>query len=42
MKEIVYLKHPVSPEEKAKHVNAGKKILDIKFKPEEPKKADAK
>lgn len=37
-KEIVYLKHPVTAEEKEKAVNAGKKILDIKFKPKAEKK----
>lgn len=33
MKEIVYLKHPVSPEQKAKVVSEGKRIVDIRFKP---------
>jgi hypothetical protein len=34
----VYLKHPVSAEEKAKHMAKGDKILDIRFKPyEKPK-----
>ena len=33
MKEIVYLAHPVSAEEKAKH--KGKKIVDARFKPDE-------
>lgn len=37
-KEIVYLKHPVSAEEKAKQLKAGKRIIDIKFAPEEIKK----
>ncbi len=34
---IVYLKHPVSAEEKAKHKAKGDKILDIRFKPEAAK-----
>ena len=34
---IVYLKHPVSKDEKAKHRAKGDKILDIKFKPESEK-----
>ena len=41
----VYLKHPVSAEEKAKHMAKGDKILDIRFKPESEKpkrKAKAK
>ncbi len=41
----VYLKHPVSAEEKAKHKAKGDKILDIRFKPEDEKpkrKAKAK
>ena len=33
----VYLKHPVSAEEKAKHKAKGDKILDIIFKPESEK-----
>ncbi len=33
----VYLKHPVSAEEKAKHMAKGDKILDIRFKPKEDK-----
>ena len=42
MKEIVYLAHPVSAEEKAKH--KGKKIVDARFKPDEvePEKSKAK
>lgn len=32
-REIVYLPHPVTPEEKAKHVKAGKRIVDIRFAP---------
>lgn len=42
----VYLKHPVSAEEKAKVIAKGDKILDIRFKPEaakpKPKKKKAK
>lgn len=38
----VYLKHPVSTEEKAKHKSNGDKILDIKFKPEEKPKPKRK
>jgi hypothetical protein len=37
-KDVVYLKHPVSAEEKAKHIADGKRIIDIKFKPAEAKK----
>ena len=33
----VYLKHPVSAEEKAKHRAKGDKILDIRFKPKAAK-----
>ena len=33
----VYLKHPVSADEKAKHKAKGDKILDIRFKPKEDK-----
>ena len=33
----VYLKHPVSAKEKAKHKAKGDKILDIRFKPESEK-----
>lgn len=32
-REIVYLPHPVTPEEKAKHLKAGKRIMDIRFAP---------
>lgn len=32
-RETIYLPHPVSPEEKAKHQKAGKKIMDIRFAP---------
>jgi len=38
----VYLKHPVSAEEKAKHKAKGDKILDIRFKPEEKPKPKRK
>ena len=38
----VYLKHPVSAEEKAKHKAKGDKILDIKFKPKAKPKPKAK
>lgn len=31
---IVYLEHPVTPEEKAKHIAAGKRIMDIRFSPD--------
>lgn len=41
-KQVVYLEHPVSAEEKAKHLKAGKRIIDIKFKPPEEKKAAKK
>ena len=34
---IVYLKHPVSAEEKAKVIANGDKILDIRFKPKAAK-----
>ena len=34
-REVVYLKHPVSPETKAKMIKAGKRIVDIRFKPAE-------
>jgi hypothetical protein len=38
----VYLKHPVSADEKAKHKANGDKILDIRFKPNEiPKPEEA-
>ena len=37
LKEIVYLKHPVSKNDKAKILKEGKKIIDIKFMPEELK-----
>lgn len=42
MKEIIYLVHPVSAEEKAKH--KGKKIVDARFKPDEvePEKPKSK
>ena len=33
----VYLKHPVSAEEKAKIIAKGDKILDIRFKPKAAK-----
>ncbi len=33
----VYLKHPVSKDEKDKHKANGDKILDIRFKPKEDK-----
>ena len=36
-REVIYLKHPVSKEEKAKQLKAGKRILDIKFQPKELK-----
>lgn len=32
-REVIYLPHPVSPEEKARHQKAGKKIVDIRFAP---------
>lgn len=35
MSEIIYLKHPVSPEEKAKYRAKGLIIRDERFKPEE-------
>jgi len=35
MGKIIYLKHPVSPEEKAKHRAEGFRIIDARFKPEE-------
>lgn len=35
MSEIIYLKHPVSPEDKAKHRAKGLIIRDERFKPEE-------
>lgn len=35
---VVYLKHPVTAEEKAKHRAKGEKIIDIKFKPFEAEK----
>jgi len=35
--EIVYLRHPVSAKEKAKH--KGKRILDAKFAPLKPAKS---
>ncbi len=38
----VYLKHPVSAEEKAKARAKGDKILDIRFKPEEKPKRKVK
>ena len=38
----VYLKHPVSSEEKAKHRGKGDKILDIRFKPKSKPKPKAK
>lgn len=37
--EIVYLKHPVTPEKKAEYRKKGAKILDIKFKPKDDKPA---
>lgn len=38
----VYLKHPVSADEKAKHKAKGDKILDIRFKPKEKRKPKVK
>lgn len=38
----VYLKHPVSAEEKAKYRSKGDKILDIKFKPKDKTKPKPK
>lgn len=43
--DIVYLEHPVTPEEKAKYRKQGKKIIDIAFAPEgyaKPKAEKAK
>lgn len=34
MSDIVYLKHPVSPEDKKKYLGQGKKILDIVYSPQ--------
>lgn len=31
--KVVYLKHPVSAEQKAECIARGEKILDIRFKP---------
>ena len=36
-REIAYIKHPVSKEEKEKLMREGKKIIDIRFMPEELK-----
>lgn len=33
-RKIKYVKHPVSPEQKAKLVSEGYKIIDERFKPE--------
>jgi hypothetical protein len=35
MSKVIYLKHPVSPEEKAKYRAEGFRIIDERFKPEE-------
>ena len=37
--EVIYLKHPVSPEQKAKANKEGKRIIDAKYAPvqEKPK-----
>ena len=35
--DVVYLEHPVSDEEKAKH--KGKRIIDARFRPEDDKPA---
>jgi len=35
MSEIIYLKHPVSPEDKAKYRSEGFRIIDERFKPVE-------
>jgi hypothetical protein len=37
--KIKYLKHPVTPEEKAKWRGQGYKILDARFEPKQPKTA---
>jgi len=42
MQKIKYLKHPVSPEQKAKLNAQGFKILDEKFKPKAAAKPKAK
>jgi len=34
MKEVIYEKHPVSPERKKELVDKGYKIIDARFKPE--------
>ncbi len=36
--KIKYLKHPVTAEEKQKHISQGFKIMDIRFKPAPKKK----
>lgn len=33
-RKVIYLKHPVSPDEKTKLIAQGYKILDERFKPE--------
>lgn len=38
--KIVYLKHPVSAELKAKHRAAGEKIMDAKFAPADYQKVE--
>ncbi len=35
--KVVYLKHPVSQEDKAKHKAKGEKIIDAAFEPESAK-----
>lgn len=43
MKPVKYVKHPLSKEDKEKHIADGFKILDARFEPEKPKpKAKAK
>lgn len=36
-RKIVYLPHPVSWEVKQKHLNAGERILDVRFAPKDYK-----
>lgn len=42
MSDIVYLKHPVSAEDKKKYLGQGKKILDIVYSPQSEDKEPVK
>ena len=42
MSDIVYLKHPVSAEDKAKYRAEGKRIVDAVYKPEDAELPEVK